>query len=100
MNDFWQYDPSFTLGIEDLIDVSVNVYPNPFVENLTIQLDSQLSEIGLTYHVTDLTGKLVKSGQIDSEKVHLSMIDTNPGTYIVSLFYGDKKIKDLKVIQI
>lgn len=98
MNDFWQYDPSFTVGIEDLKDVSVNVYPNPFIENVSIQVDAQLSEIGLSYHVTDLTGKLVKSGKIDSETVHLSMVDTNPGTYIVSMFYGDKKIKDLKVI--
>lgn len=68
--------------------VSVNVYPNPVNDNLTIDL-TNLSEAVLEIAVYDITGKLVKQNSVstktDENKLYLSTADLDNGLYTIKI---------------
>jgi hypothetical protein len=70
-------DPS-TASIGELNYKSVSVYPNPAVNNLSIE--------GVTngsYSIVDMNGSVVLSGEVTSNLVNVSTL--NEGTYFINI---------------
>jgi len=73
-NELFGFDPT-TLAVGDNKLEIISVYPNPASDYLMVPN----SLIGATYSIYDITGKSVKKGSIDSEKINLNL---NSGIYM------------------
>ncbi|MFM7015301.1 MAG: T9SS type A sorting domain-containing protein [Bacteroidota bacterium] len=77
---FWLVNNTLT-GIESIEKSSFNVFPNPFVNELTVTLSENKKTI---FEILDLSGNTVKSFELvggDSNTIYLSNLD--PGMYLI-----------------
>jgi len=74
----------------DLLETSV--YPNPFNNNLNIQMNSELNN-NWKMQLYDITGKLVKEATVEKEnqKFSFDTRDLNRGIYILEIQHGFNK---------
>jgi hypothetical protein len=73
----------------------VRVYPNPFDDQLTIELDEQLTT---TVRITDLNGKMLVQDNLNVQEWTISTSDWANGMYIVTL-ENERGMKSLKLIK-
>lgn len=89
--DLWVYDP-LSNGIEetDRFRSSVNVYPNPMVEDATIVFDPEcLNSFGkITFEMYDLNGRKVRATRIESSGYKIFKDELSAGMYVYR-FIGD-----------
>lgn len=72
------------------------VYPNPVSDILTIEGDNSI--IGLTYFITDISGKLILSSKINNQITKVITEKFSQGIYIV--FLNNKFFKTYKILKI
>jgi hypothetical protein len=60
-------------------ELSVMLYPNPAIDFITIALDHSM--LGSSYFVTDMAGRMVSSGSINSESTRLPVNHLKAGLY-------------------
>lgn len=99
MNDFWQYDPSYTLDLANLENLKILIYPNPFVDHLNLEVDEELVGLGIDYRITDVLGRIYSNGKVEGISNPISVSDLNSGVYILDLIYGKEKIKSSKILR-
>lgn len=71
-----------------------NIYPNPFMDCLTIQTESS----NYDYSVWDTTGKKVISNSNNSSNVHINTKELEGGIYILKIIF-DGRIETFKIIK-
>jgi hypothetical protein len=59
------------------------IYPNPFEEAVTIQIDPEL--VNADYFISDVTGRIISKGIFSSEINHVDMSQFTAGNYFVTL---------------
>lgn len=72
--------PDCDIGIEEAFKTSLSIYPNPAKETLIIELN-QLFISG--YIITDQLGKVVKEGNITSQKQDIDVSTLSKGVYAI-----------------
>lgn len=70
-----------TVGIAELGEKYINMYPNPANDNVTIETKSNIKNINLY----DLNGRKVYSTALDNNSVTLNVDFLNSGLYIVNI---------------
>ena len=80
------------------INLSMSVYPNPTTNRLTLKVSEYESD-NLSYHLFDVTGKLVKMKKVTDPETQIIMQDMKPGVYFLKVIDDDKEIKTFKVIK-
>lgn len=88
------YNPD--LSIENDIEPSASIYPNPVSNMLTIKLKN--TDHGMV-KVRNLNGRLIKTHEYDSSHFDLNTEDWKPGIYILELT-GKNGIVTKKVVKI
>ena len=84
------------LGISDAAQfANISFYPNPASDYLKIYSDKNL--IGSTYIITDLLGKQVMAGKLNSETFSIDISQINSGVYLFQI--GQLRNKILKLIR-
>lgn len=74
---------SFTfVGLEENKQNQFSVYPNPVKESLTLELN-QVSNTG--FIITDQLGKVVREGNISSQKQDIDVSSLPKGVYVISV---------------
>lgn len=83
-----------TLGINDINDIKVSVYPNPTTNNINIQSDEQIMNIT----VYNTIGQMVRNVSPDTTNFSLEMANLDTGMYFVNVFTetGSKTVKVIK----
>ncbi|NLR94382.1 fibronectin type III domain-containing protein [Flammeovirga agarivorans] len=74
------------LSLVDDLSALVKAFPNPSVSKMTIQLPSHLQG---TYYVSDLNGRKVEVGNLDTNQFNLSLPS---GMYILNIITNEKAI--------
>lgn len=74
------YNINGSLGIEDL-ETEVSIYPNPTTDNLTISAATEMQLI----QVVDMTGKIVLTQKVSSDKAVLQLATFDSGMYLIQL---------------
>jgi hypothetical protein len=90
----------FAVGIyETELTISLNVYPNPTANKLTLEIND-FSDKNLAYQLTDIQGKLLVEGQIEEAQTILDMHSLATATYFVHVLSDDnKRIQSFKIIK-
>jgi hypothetical protein len=102
---FHQPENGIAIGIANQDKLfSINAFPNPISENLTLEINSDKPE-NFLIEVTDILGKLVKSTSIyvgDGQAQHsISMASFAPGAYLVKVTSSNGKFtKAIKLTKI
>jgi hypothetical protein len=79
------------VGITNLYDqASVMIVPNPATDVFTLNVNSEL--IGTTYAISDLTGREILSGNINTTSTPVSVADISAGVYLVTVSDGKSNI--------
>jgi Secretion system C-terminal sorting domain len=104
--DFWivKLAPDFTtVGLNELVDnngISVTVYPNPFSNTTTLQINTieQISD-PLTLSIYDITGKKVKQiNNITENQLVINRENLSSGLYIYLLKNNNTPLANGKLI--
>ncbi len=85
-------------GIEELIKLSVMAYPNPTRDFFVIKFENDIAE-KYSYHLFDLTGKILESKLIISNETTITMRNLVPATYFLKVTAGNKEVKTFKIIK-
>lgn len=96
---FQQTDQLWPLGIElKETDLNLTVFPNPAMDELTIQLDPT-STSDFSISLFDMHGKELRSENVTSSNSHtLNMRDVAAGIYVLRIAIdGEAKVKTLKI---
>ena len=87
----------FNLGVNDLTDLSaVSISPNPTRDMCAIHITSG-EWIGATYRLTDLMGKEINTGEINTENTTVSLEGLASGIYLLHL--GDQTKRSFKIVK-
>jgi len=83
------------VGNEELDElITVNVYPNPANETVTVEVSNEISD---NYCLINLEGQKLISGRISAENTLISVGNLTAGMYLLQL-YKDNDLKGTKAI--
>jgi beta-galactosidase len=68
------------VGITEENAANVKVYPNPFTDVITVDLE----ESNAQYIITDISGRRVKEGMLNQRQLSLNELST--GTYTLQVY--------------
>lgn len=93
--DYWIYNLSTNLGLEEIENSSFTLYPNPVKNELSIQTDLQIEQI----EIQNLEGKnLVSLVELNNSKT-ISVNHLNSGVYLCKLTLIDGKMEVIKFVK-
>lgn len=75
------------LGIKENAEIKFEVYPNPSSGLVTLNVPAFKNS---AYTVTDITGKVVKSGEVDGTESNINCGDLNNGVYFIEVTAAGK----------
>ena len=76
-------DIGIATGIGELSVESINIYPNPGYDQITLELPEMSEQT--TIRITDAMGKIIMQKQVDTTKQVLDVSRLNPGLYEISI---------------
>jgi hypothetical protein len=79
------------LGITNMYDqASVRVVPNPATDIFTLRVNNEL--IGTTYSISDMTGREMTSGNVNTQSTPISVASLTSGVYLITVSDGKSNI--------
>jgi hypothetical protein len=89
-----------TVGVkETLPEISIGVYPNPTIDNLTLQV-SDIGKQKLSYQLCDLQGKLINSGSLTAPQTQLITSGLAPASYYLHVLNSENKtVQSFQIIK-
>jgi hypothetical protein len=90
----------FTLVNPDLKTLTLKaiIYPNPTKDKVVLVL-SDHNLTALTYQIFDVSGRLVKKGNVEKENTTMAMKDFSVGVYFLKVNQNNKQLKVFKIIK-
>lgn len=82
------------LGVNDVNEIQVSAYPNPFQNQLNLTSKSQIKEV----KIYSLNGQLVKAQKANANSTQIEVSDLRGGVYIAQVV-TDKGTETIKVIK-
>jgi hypothetical protein len=94
------YEISVVTGIFEAkeIKLSANVYPNPTIDQLTLQIkDIEISN--LSFRIYDINGRLLLSEKINGNETIIYMSDYMSSIYFIKVYQGNSELKIFKIVK-
>jgi hypothetical protein len=90
----------FVVGVNDSqSNISLNAYPNPTADVLTLQISNYNNE-KLMYQLYDLNGKLLSSAQIIAQQTLINTSTLPVSTYFIDVLNQEnKKVQSFKIFK-
>ncbi|WMX12038.1 T9SS type A sorting domain-containing protein [Aureispira sp. CCB-E] len=79
----WSFRTEDLNSISKLLQLQLNIYPNPTNTDLYLELPKSLNSS--TYRVVGITGEIVKEGRIDQPIIKINLEDILPGMYFLDV---------------
>lgn len=93
---FQQSQREIITAANELDDISINIYPNPTVDNVRIELSEQRF---LKYQLFDLNGLLLQQDNISHIQTTLSLANYYPSIYILKLTDSNLGSKTFQIVK-
>jgi hypothetical protein len=85
--------------IDKQLNISLNAYPNPAADVLTLQISNYNNE-KLMYQLYDLNGKLLSSAQIIAQQTLINTATLAVSTYFIDVFNQEnQKVQSFKIFK-
>jgi hypothetical protein len=80
-------------------NVSLNAFPNPTTDNLTLQINNFNNE-KLSYQLYDMQGKQLDNGQITKQETLINTLNLPSSIYFINVIdQENKKVQSFKIIK-
>ena len=93
----WIINVGYQVGIDEGSILSVNVYPNPAIENMTIELS--LLEGPVNLNIVNMLGQTVYNQQINTIKTNIDITPFRKGAYFIVLSNQKQKWVEKLIIK-
>jgi hypothetical protein len=97
----YKRDKSY-LGIQHIINEPITIYPNPFIDNISLSYEIPNSIKGAAFKLYAVTGQLLKSIEI-AERGQITkafnLKELNSGIYIGVVTFNNKAIKAIRLFK-
>ena len=91
----YQETPSSTIGLDR--EINLNVYPNPFREETTVDFGQIISKATIT--IVDVYGKLIEVHNLsNTDQYIIKGIDKASGVYFMEIELGQQVLHNIKLI--
>ena len=89
-----------SVGINETeLNSSLSLFPNPIVDNLTLQI-SDFNKEKLSYLLFDTEGKLLTNGQVIAKLTQINTASLPPATYFIKVLNQEnKQVESFKIIK-
>jgi hypothetical protein len=84
------------LSVNNVVDYSTNIFPNPAKNNITIENSNFVINSVELYNIA---GQLVKSENVNSMKTNLNISDLNKGIYILEIKSKETSIRRKLIVE-
>ncbi|MBL7889103.1 MAG: T9SS type A sorting domain-containing protein [Bacteroidia bacterium] len=84
--------------VNTTIQLSINAYPNPVVDQLVLIID-QTDLTKVFYMLTDVTGKLISEKKISASRTEIQFNELPQGIYFIKVVFNNKEVKVFKIIK-
>ena len=93
------YDVS-AVGVKEAeLNIFLTAFPNPTIENLTLQI-SDYNKEKLSYQLYDMQGRSLINGQIVAQQTQINTSSLPPATYFIDVVsHKNKIVQSFKVIK-
>ncbi len=84
--------PLSTSNLVNAFDGQVNVYPNPAVDHVTVQVELERKAEHVAYELYDLTGRLISKvvhKDVTTDHVQISVVGLSSGNYVLKVNADD-----------
>jgi hypothetical protein len=81
-------------NVTEMLESEIKIYPNPTIDVFTLEVSDAF--IGSEYFITDLLGRLVFKGEINSSNCKISLEEMARGSYYLSLSIETEPIQVIK----
>jgi Secretion system C-terminal sorting domain len=78
---------------------SATLYPNPTHDSAILSLENQEPNESLNYNLTDVTGKLITKGNINSKETTIDVAALADACYFLNVFSKNKPVKTFKLLK-
>lgn len=93
LNDFWQFNPiDNTIGIDEII-IDFKAYPNPFSNELTIDLNGSPGSYPLNVSLIELNGKTILNTTLTFDHQSFDLAQLPAGSYLLQISNGHQILK-------
>ena len=84
-----------------LENTSIDLYPNPFRDRFSLQMNNRGVHSTLTYYLFDMLGRLVQSGSIpnDVDRFEIELPGNASGVYMIRVLEGEKTLHKGAVVR-
>jgi type IX secretion system substrate protein len=79
-------------------NADTKIYPNPTFSGFFIKMPTE-EIIDVTYHLSDISGKIIRQGKINNIETFIAIEDLTPGTYILKIGKTSKPYHGYKIIK-
>ncbi|MBN2893218.1 MAG: immune inhibitor A [Bacteroidales bacterium] len=94
--DDFQVLVALPMSMKNIADYNFQIYPNPASEYINIVADHErFSEV----NIIDITGKILKSGKINSDITQVTLEYFEPGVYFVQLIGQSIKMQKILIVE-
>ena len=80
---------------EHVLDIEIDVYPNPAVDYLNVSIPTLQED--MQFALFDMQGKLIEQQKINSEAFTIGFSSMSTGNYLLVFSNKDQRIKTLQV---
>ena len=98
--DFWEYTPTPPVGIDEFVNSISSIYPNPMIDQCTIELSATISNSfeTLSWQIVNIQGKLIQENKIYGPTFSIQKNGMSTGTYFINLIASGERIATKKII--
>jgi ELWxxDGT repeat protein len=89
---------NMTVGIEDVENYEISLYPNPTTNYVNLRLDN-IENSSYSYQLYSIAGELIESKTIDENVTSIPMSHLVSSVYFIRLMENQKEVKTFKVIK-
>ncbi|MES2837706.1 MAG: T9SS type A sorting domain-containing protein [Bacteroidota bacterium] len=89
----------YTVGLSKLNSITLSVYPNPLINQLTLQIDDADVNRNLNYILLDNQGKVIEENKINSSKTIISGSNLASGIYYVNIVSKNEQLQSFKIVK-
>ena len=91
------YEIQVLLGLDEYeVNLQARAYPNPTINELHLTLGN-LNPKGVSYRLFDIRGRLLASGELESEVTIIAMTQYPRSQYLLSVAQDNKILKTFKI---
>lgn len=78
---------------------SATLFPNPAATTVILSLDYVKEGANLVFELTDVTGKIIRNGRINSDETIIDVEGFAEACYFLNVLVGNKRVKTFKLLK-